>query len=55
MATNFDENISSMFERKAREGAGPYAIAYALMELMNAQVRTAQSIDNLAQVMLQKK
>ena len=40
-------NIQDFFEDKARKGDGAYAIAYALMELANAQNSTATWIKYL--------
>jgi hypothetical protein len=41
------DNLHDFFEDKAREGDGTFAIAYALMELAQAQRRAAEALDRL--------
>lgn len=40
-------HIEDVFEQKARAGDGSFAIAYALLQLAQAQDRTATQIKNL--------
>jgi hypothetical protein len=40
-------HLHDFFEEKAREGDGMFAIAYALMELAQAQRRSADALDRL--------
>jgi len=40
----YPDNLKALFEQKAREGDGSFAIAYALLELTDMQDKTAVAI-----------
>ncbi|MEY9590597.1 hypothetical protein ABIA06_002888 [Bradyrhizobium yuanmingense] len=42
-----DQHIENYFEERARSGDGAFAIAYALLELRDAQIHTARALNKL--------
>lgn len=47
LAAKSDQHIEDYFEERARSGDGAFAIAYALIELKNAQMQTARALNKL--------
>ncbi|WP_441277700.1 hypothetical protein AB7783_11725 [Tardiphaga sp. 172_B4_N1_3] len=46
-AAKVNSHIEDYFEERARAGDGAFAIAYALIELKNAQMQTARALNKL--------
>jgi len=47
MPEKASKNIRDYFEDKARSGDGAFAVAFALMELAEAQKRSAKALDQI--------
>lgn len=46
-AAKTEQHLDRFIEERARAGDGAFAIAYALLELKNAQVQTARALNKL--------
>ncbi|WP_213741905.1 hypothetical protein [Bradyrhizobium sp. dw_411] len=42
-----DQRIEDFFEERARAGDGPFGIAYAILNLADAQIATARALNKL--------